>query len=114
MRLTVACALLSLVLVQLASAAPPNLNKANIEQAFKNPKQVEDMIKCFKTKICTPDQDYIRIRALAAMRNFGTCPETLCTPQEAEAMKVSMELLAAQNSLALGRLTLAMLGNPNP
>ncbi|KAK8720808.1 hypothetical protein OTU49_013082 [Cherax quadricarinatus] len=66
----------------------------SLEETFNDRATVESIIDCFLEKItCSPQQQKIKERAYAAMRNLGTCPRSLCTPKQQQEITRSMELL---------------------
>lgn len=50
----------------------------------------------------------VAVRALAAMRNMGRCPENLCTAQEQKEMTRAMELLQKNHRDLWIKLLVAM------
>ncbi|KAK8720809.1 hypothetical protein OTU49_013083 [Cherax quadricarinatus] len=68
--------------------------RESLEEAFNDRAEIEKTIECFLNRIpCSRKQQKIKERALAAMRNGGTCPSTLCTPKQQQETAKSMELL---------------------
>jgi len=85
--------------------------KNELSKVFNDRAQVEKMIQCFVGKrTCTAEEEAIKKRAQAMMRNFGHCPDHLCTPEERKNMAHAMELLQSKHSDLFGRLVLAMFG----
>ncbi|XP_068236086.1 uncharacterized protein [Palaemon carinicauda] len=82
-----------------------------LEKAFSHRPTIESIISCFVGKIqCSPIQQDIKSRALATMRNFGTCPSNMCTPQQRLEMESAMELLQSKHPDLWGRLVFSVLG----
>ncbi|XP_064089841.1 uncharacterized protein LOC135203771 [Macrobrachium nipponense] len=84
---------------------------ASLEKAFSHRPTIESIISCFVGKTqCSPEQQQIKSRALATMRNFGTCPDNVCRPQERIEMERAMELLQSQHPDLWAGLIFAVLG----
>lgn len=104
-------ALMALCLSMACILAQEVPSKNELNKAFNDRAQVEKMIKCFVGKrTCTPEEDAIKKRAQAMMRNFGQCPANLCSKEDQKSMNHAMELLQAKHPDLFGRLVLAMFG----
>ncbi|XP_071520550.1 uncharacterized protein [Panulirus ornatus] len=100
------------LLVGLASSAPERLSrKQALEKAFEDRSTVEAIIQCFLgNKTCTSEEKKIKERAMATMRNFGVCPDTMCTPEEREEMTRAMTLLQKKHGDLWAQLIASMFG----
>ncbi|XP_066939758.1 uncharacterized protein [Macrobrachium rosenbergii] len=84
---------------------------SSLEKAFSHRPTIESIISCFVGKSpCSPAQQHIKSQALATMRNFGTCPDNVCSPQERREMERAMELLQSKHPDLWGSLIFAVLG----
>ncbi|XP_027218241.2 uncharacterized protein [Penaeus vannamei] len=102
---------LVLLLVGSALSAPSSARQTALINAFSDRKTVESIVDCFLgKKKCSPEEEKMRVRALATMRSFGTCPPSMCTPEEAAEMSTAMGLLAEKYPDLWAKLIAAMFG----
>ncbi|KAK7066329.1 hypothetical protein SK128_025026 [Halocaridina rubra] len=102
--------LLGIVLLLKVAKPMPRQSNSALENFFDQRPKVEAIISCFLGRTrCTQQQDYIRTRAIATMRNFGRCPDNLCTPQERMEMEQSMLLLQSKHPDLFVRLVASIL-----
>ncbi|XP_042222294.1 uncharacterized protein LOC121866592 [Homarus americanus] len=115
MQTTTTIAMMMVVVVVVVVGASEALpaktpRKQSLENAFSDRATVEAIIDCFlNKKTCNEEEKAIKVRAMATMRNLGTCPLTLCTPQEQQDMTRSMELLEMKHPDLWGRLIASMI-----
>ncbi|XP_064122709.1 uncharacterized protein LOC135226635 [Macrobrachium nipponense] len=84
---------------------------AAVEKIFNDRPAIEAIISCFMGKTeCRPLQQSVKVRAIATMLNFGTCPKDLCSPEESQEMERSMELLQSKHPDLWARLIFSILG----
>ncbi|XP_047485447.1 uncharacterized protein LOC125036685 [Penaeus chinensis] len=103
--------LLVLLLAGAVLSAPSSSRQVALINAFSDRKTVESIVDCFLgKKKCSPEEEKMRVRALATMRNFGSCPSNLCTPEEAAEMSTAMGLLADKYPDLWAKLIAAMFG----
>ncbi|KAK3886194.1 hypothetical protein Pcinc_009653 [Petrolisthes cinctipes] len=104
----------ALVLLATALAlvlAQPASHKTSLEAYFDDRTSVEAIIECFLHEtMCNSEQAKIRERAMATMRNFGTCPKTMCTDKEKKEMTRAMTLLESKHPDLWNRLIASMFG----
>ncbi|KAK7066331.1 hypothetical protein SK128_025028 [Halocaridina rubra] len=85
--------------------------KSELHNAFENRATIEDIIDCFlNKKPCSSQEQKIKERALATMRNFGVCPSDVCTREDREEITEAMELLQRKHPDLWARLVASMFG----
>ncbi|XP_066939762.1 uncharacterized protein [Macrobrachium rosenbergii] len=112
-RLVIIISLFAVSLFAVVLAAPDisAARMAELQSIFENRKYVEDIINCIVGRSkCNAEQQQIKDVAMATVRNFGRCPDSLCTDQDREEIEESMELLQARHPDLWTRLVASMFG----
>nr|XP_045597018.1 uncharacterized protein LOC123757447 isoform X1 [Procambarus clarkii]XP_045597019.1 uncharacterized protein LOC123757447 isoform X1 [Procambarus clarkii]XP_045597020.1 uncharacterized protein LOC123757447 isoform X1 [Procambarus clarkii]XP_045597021.1 uncharacterized protein LOC123757447 isoform X1 [Procambarus clarkii] len=111
-KMMLAAVVLVVVMVGEGVAAPQAATgRQTLENAFNDRATVEAIIQCFLgDRKCNPQEEKIKERALASLKNFGTCPSHLCTQAEQQEITRSMELLQSKHPDLWSKLILALLG----